>query len=78
MAVPPRPPPAPPIPGPDEDRGAQLVAAYVVGCAASLIFVALRFWSRISFGGLGADDWCMLVTAVSGCNVPLFRKVHRV
>lgn len=70
MAVPP-PPPAPPIPGPDEDRGAQLVAAYVVGCAASLIFVALRFWSRISLGGLGADDWSMLVTAVSCRDVSL-------
>lgn len=58
-----------PMPGPDEDRGPKLVATYVVGCAVALIFVAVRFWSRILIHATGADDWCMLVTAVSSCNV---------
>ncbi|KAF1948817.1 hypothetical protein CC80DRAFT_430540 [Byssothecium circinans] len=53
-----------PMPGPDQDRGPRLVATYVVGCAAALIFVALRFWSRISIHAIGADDWCMFVTAL--------------
>jgi len=56
------------MPGPDEDRGKQLVTTYVVGCAASLIFVALRLWCRISTHAVAVDDWCMLVTAVRPHN----------
>ncbi|KAF2874758.1 hypothetical protein BDV95DRAFT_591547 [Massariosphaeria phaeospora] len=51
-----------PFPGPDIDRGPHVVAAYVVGCAVSGMFIALRLWSRISIQALGLDDWCMVLT----------------
>lgn len=50
--------------GLDVDRGGKVAAAYIVGCAISFIFVALRFWARIQIRGLALDDWCMLVTWV--------------
>jgi hypothetical protein len=50
--------------GPDVDRGANVAATYIVGCAVSFIFVALRFWARYRISGLATDDWCMLVTWV--------------
>lgn len=53
------------IPYPDEDRGANLAAAYIAGCAISLVFVAMRLCARYSIAGVGMDDWCMLVTWVS-------------
>jgi hypothetical protein len=50
--------------GPDVDRGTNVVAAYIVSCTLAFIFVLLRFWSRSRVRGLGADDWCMLLTFV--------------
>lgn len=47
---------------PDIDRGSQLAAVYIAGCAISFVFVAMRLCARFSIAGVGIDDWCMLVT----------------
>ncbi|KAF2713000.1 hypothetical protein K504DRAFT_127776 [Pleomassaria siparia CBS 279.74] len=47
---------------PDVDRGSQLAATYISGCAVSSIFVVMRLCARFSIAGVGIDDICMLVT----------------
>ncbi|KAF2267246.1 hypothetical protein CC78DRAFT_490743 [Lojkania enalia] len=47
---------------PDSDRGPQLAATYIAGCAIASIFVAMRLCARFSIAGVGIDDWCMLIT----------------
>lgn len=56
----------PPVPdlGPDTDRGANVAATYIVGCAVTFIFVFLRFWARYQIRSVAIDDWCMLITWV--------------
>lgn len=57
---------AAPLPnlGPDVDRGANVAATYIVGCAVTFIVLVLRFWARYTIRGLAIDDWCMLITWV--------------
>ncbi|KAI1502984.1 hypothetical protein F5X99DRAFT_139524 [Biscogniauxia marginata] len=49
---------------PDRDRGASLIAIYSSQCGLSLIFLVLRFWSRIYHGGVSWDDVFMALSWV--------------
>ena len=51
-------------PGGDIDRGASLIAMFTVEVVIASLFVAVRFWARLSIHGVGTDDWWMLVTNV--------------
>ncbi|KAI0008842.1 hypothetical protein F4779DRAFT_585495 [Xylariaceae sp. FL0662B] len=45
---------------PDTDRAPSLIAIYTAQCGISLVFLVLRFWSRLLFGGIGSDDATMV------------------
>jgi len=55
----------------DIDRGPQLAAVYIAGCALSFVFVGMRLMARYSIARVGIDDWVMLATWVSICD-PIF------
>ncbi|KAF7528052.1 hypothetical protein G7054_g10244 [Neopestalotiopsis clavispora] len=54
--------PAPPVS--DENKGPWLLALFWTEAAISIIFVALRFYTRFLMRGIGVDDWLMLVALI--------------
>ena len=57
----------PPPVGGDQNRGGALIGMFWTECALAIAILGLRFYARISMRNLGADDWTMLFTVVSGC-----------
>ncbi|CAI6332704.1 unnamed protein product [Periconia digitata] len=51
-------------PGPDDDRGKELAVVYILGCAISVIFGALRCYARIMSRATQIDDWFMYITVI--------------
>ncbi|KAF2684151.1 hypothetical protein K458DRAFT_303769 [Lentithecium fluviatile CBS 122367] len=49
----------------DSDRGSQLAAVYIAGCAITFVFVGMRLTARYSIASVGIDDWTMLSTWIS-------------
>lgn len=50
---------------PDVDQGNALLAATWSTTAVAFVFLALRFWARLSKRALAIDDACMLLSWVS-------------
>ena len=49
----------------DYDRGPEFIRVAWIECSIAIIFVALRFYSRIKYvSKLWWDDWVMLLTLV--------------
>ncbi|KAI1370105.1 hypothetical protein F4677DRAFT_439255 [Hypoxylon crocopeplum] len=53
-----------PPPDGDVNRGPTLIAIFWTEIGISIIFVLLRFYTRLRMGRLGADDWTILITMV--------------
>lgn len=53
-----------PPPDGDVNRGPTLIAIFWTEIGVSIIFVMLRFYTRLRMGRLGADDWTILITMV--------------
>ncbi|KAI0436823.1 hypothetical protein F4803DRAFT_556614 [Xylaria telfairii] len=46
------------------DRGRSLITFYSLSTGITLIFLVLRFWSRLRFGGVSWDDYFMVISWV--------------
>ena len=52
--------------GGDRDKGPEFIRVAWIECSVAIVFVALRFYSRITYvRKLWWDDWVVLFTLVS-------------
>ena len=63
-----------PPPFPNEDRRSIVEAVIWTEASVAILIVGLRFYARVSFKALGADDLLMLLALV-GAN-PLSQKAY--
>ena len=63
-------------PGSGENRANYLISVTWVQCAVSIVFVALRFWSRARITrNIWWDDWAILIPLVSNKLQKIFASL---